>query len=94
MSTHDVINSKLYEENLPPLDYRISADYGEVQLAKSTSPQRSESLQQEMLEKAKKIHIFDQGLGFGIGWFLKSLLKNFDRTCLTKQITIENLLMA
>ena len=23
------------------------------------------SLQQEMLEKAKKIHIFDQGLGFG-----------------------------
>jgi len=54
----------------------------------------SDSLQQEMLEKAKKIHIFDQGMGFGIGWFLKSLLKNFSRTCLTKQITIENLLMA
>jgi len=42
MSTHDVIDSKLYEENLPPLDYRISADYGEVQLAKSTSPQRDD----------------------------------------------------
>ena len=42
ISTHIVINSKLYDENLPPLDYRISADYGEVQLAKSTSPQRDD----------------------------------------------------
>jgi two-component system, OmpR family, response regulator ChvI len=33
----DIINSKLHSENLPSVSYRISADYGRVELATSTS---------------------------------------------------------
>ena len=34
---HKVINAKLSEEKLPLVDYRISADYGRVEIAKSSS---------------------------------------------------------
>jgi two-component system, OmpR family, response regulator ChvI len=33
----DTINRKLQEEGLPPISYRISADYGKVELAKSAT---------------------------------------------------------
>ncbi len=33
--SHDIINAKLAEEKLPPVDYRISADYGKVEIVKS-----------------------------------------------------------
>src|SRR5215211_8858210 len=33
----DVINTKLHSENLPSVSYRISADYGRVEVATSTS---------------------------------------------------------
>lgn len=36
ISANSVINDKLYEEALPPLKYRISSDYGRVQIAKSS----------------------------------------------------------
>ena len=35
IAASDVINAKLREEELPPLLYRISADYGRVEIAKS-----------------------------------------------------------
>jgi class 3 adenylate cyclase len=39
MAAHRLINSKMQSERLPSIDYRISADYGEMQLAKSSSTQ-------------------------------------------------------
>jgi len=37
ISAHKIINAKLSEEKLPLVDYRISADYGRVEIAKSSS---------------------------------------------------------
>ena len=37
ISAHNIINAKLSEEKLPSVDYRISADYGRVEIAKSSS---------------------------------------------------------
>jgi len=37
IEAHDFINDKLFEEKLPPLDYRISIDYGAVMMAKATN---------------------------------------------------------
>ena len=39
MAAHRSINYKMQSEKLPSIDYRISADYGEMQLAKSSSTQ-------------------------------------------------------
>jgi class 3 adenylate cyclase len=39
MAAHRSINSKMQSERLPSINYRISADYGEMQLAKSSSTQ-------------------------------------------------------
>ena len=39
MSAHNTINAKLYEEGLPLLNYRISADYGRVEVARSGASQ-------------------------------------------------------
>ena len=39
MSAHNTINAKLYEEGLPLLNYRISADYGRVEIARSGASQ-------------------------------------------------------
>ena len=39
MAAHRTINSKMQSEKLPSINYRISADYGEMQLAKSSSSQ-------------------------------------------------------
>lgn len=37
IGAHEIINKKLYEAKLPPLNYRISADYGSVMIARSVS---------------------------------------------------------
>ena len=34
---HHIINAKLHSVNLPSVSYRISADYGRVEVATSTS---------------------------------------------------------
>lgn len=39
IAAYDVINSRMKEENLPPLNYRISADYGSIDIARSKSSQ-------------------------------------------------------
>src|SRR5574341_1066415 len=37
LAEHDNINSALHAEGLPSLDYRVSADYGGIMLAKSSA---------------------------------------------------------
>ena len=44
IAASDVINEKLREEELPPLYYRISADYGRVEVARSISSPDTEDL--------------------------------------------------
>ena len=33
IETRELLNSQMREHNLPPIDYRISADYGKVEIA-------------------------------------------------------------
>jgi hypothetical protein len=35
LAAHDDMNQKCYEEHLPPINYRISADYRKTEVAKS-----------------------------------------------------------
>ena len=42
MAAHRSINSKMHYESLPSVNYRISADYGEMQLARSISSQNED----------------------------------------------------
>jgi class 3 adenylate cyclase len=39
MAAHSIINSRMQEEHLPPINFRISSDYGTVEIAKSQSSQ-------------------------------------------------------
>jgi class 3 adenylate cyclase len=55
ISAHGIINAKLHEEKLPSLNYRISADYGTVELAKSKSSQ-SEDLFGSAMNLCAKIN--------------------------------------
>jgi len=38
-AAHDGMNQKYYEEGLPPINYRISADYGRVDVVKADKSQ-------------------------------------------------------
>jgi class 3 adenylate cyclase len=37
IESHAIINQRMYEENIPSVDYRISMDYGNVMIAKSSN---------------------------------------------------------
>jgi class 3 adenylate cyclase len=64
-----VLNAKMLSERLPPIQYRISADYGEVSIAKSTSSQ-SEDLFGSAMNISAKINSKVQPNGFVIGQML------------------------
>jgi class 3 adenylate cyclase len=64
-----VLNAKMLSERLPPIQYRISADYGEVSIAKSTSSQ-SEDLFGSAMNISAKINSKAQPNGFVIGQML------------------------
>lgn len=74
---HRAFNSKLQEENLPYLDFRISADYGEVQFAKSTSSQ-SVDLFGSTVNLCVKINSKAPPNGLVIGNNLYEIVKSFD----------------
>jgi hypothetical protein len=50
----DVINIKLHSENLPSVSYRISADYGRVEVATSTSSKGEEYMCKDKLNGRAK----------------------------------------
>ena len=64
-----VLNAKMLSERLPPIQYRISADYGEVSIAKSISSQ-SEDLFGSAMNISAKINSKAQPNGFVIGQML------------------------
>ncbi|HYZ49436.1 MAG TPA: adenylate/guanylate cyclase domain-containing protein, partial [Nitrososphaeraceae archaeon] len=74
-----VINEKLYkDEGLPSLNYRISADYGQVEMAKSRTSQ-SFDLFGSTINLCSKINSHAQPGGMVIGGDLYRLVKSFNK---------------
>jgi CheY-like chemotaxis protein/class 3 adenylate cyclase len=76
ISAHNIINSKLHSENLPSVSYRISADYGRVEVATSTSSQ-SEDLFGSTMNICAKINSMAEPNGIVIGGDLHQIVKSF-----------------
>jgi two-component system, OmpR family, response regulator ChvI len=72
----DIINSKLHSENLPSVSYRISADYGRVELATSTSS-KGEDLFGSTMNICAKINSMAEPNGIVIGGDLYQIVKSF-----------------
>jgi CheY-like chemotaxis protein/class 3 adenylate cyclase len=67
IAASDVINEKLREEELPPLYYRISADYGRVEVARSISSPDTEDLFGTTMNICAKINSMAPQNGMVIG---------------------------
>jgi two-component system, OmpR family, response regulator ChvI len=76
ISAHNIINSKLQSENLPSVSYRISADYGRVEVATSTSSQ-SEDLFGSTMNICAKINSMAEPNGIVIGGDLHQIVRSF-----------------
>jgi two-component system, OmpR family, response regulator ChvI len=72
----DIINAKLESQNLPPVSYRISADYGRVEVATSTSS-RTEDLFGSPMNICAKINSMAEPNGIVIGGDLYQIIKSF-----------------
>jgi len=72
----DIINAKLNSNNLPSVSYRISADYGRVEVATSTSS-KSEDLFGSTMNICAKINSMAQPNGIVIGGDLYQIVKSF-----------------
>jgi two-component system, OmpR family, response regulator ChvI len=72
----DIINAKMHSENLPSVSYRISADYGRVELASSTSS-KSEDLFGSTMNICAKINSMAEPNGIVIGGDLYQIIKPF-----------------
>ena len=72
----DIINAKLNSINLPSVSYRISADYGRVEFATSTSS-KSEDLFGSTMNICAKINSMAEPNGIVIGGDLYQIVKSF-----------------
>ena len=72
----DVINAKLDAQNLLPVSYRISADYGRVEVATSISS-RTEDLFSSPMNICAKINSMAEPNGIVIGGDLYQIIKSF-----------------
>jgi CheY-like chemotaxis protein len=75
----DIINAKLHSEgeNLPSVSYRISADYGKVEVATSTSSKGGEDLFGSTMNICAKINSMAEPNGIVIGGDLYQIIKSF-----------------
>jgi two-component system, OmpR family, response regulator ChvI len=71
----DIINAKLDAQNLLPISYRISADYGRVEVATSTSS-RTEDLFGSPMNICAKINSMAEPNGMVIGGDLYQIIKS------------------
>ena len=76
MAAHRAINAKLHEEKLPPLNYRISADFGRVEVARSKSSQ-SDDLFGSAMNMCAKINSKAPANGMVIGEEMYKLVGSF-----------------
>jgi CheY-like chemotaxis protein len=73
---HGIINRKLYAEGLPALNYRISADYGRLEIGRSRNSQ-SDDLFGSTMNLCAKINYMAPLNGIVIGGDLYRILKSF-----------------
>jgi two-component system, OmpR family, response regulator ChvI len=73
----NTLNAKMLSEKLPPIQYRISADYGEVSVARSASSQ-SEDLFGSAMNICAKINSKAKSNGLVIGENLFEIVKGLD----------------
>jgi two-component system response regulator ChvI len=73
----DIINAKLHSQNLPSVSYRISADYGRVEVATSTSSKGGEDLFGSTMNICAKINSMAEPNGIVIGGDLYQIVKSF-----------------
>jgi len=73
------MNTKLHEENLPSISYRISADYGRVEGARSATSQ-SDDLFGYTINTCGRINSIAQPNGIVIGDGLYQIVKSFSST--------------
>ena len=73
----NTLNAKMLSEKLPPIQYRISADYGEVSVARSASSQ-SEDLFGSAMNISAKINSKAKPNGLVIGETLFDIVKGLD----------------
>jgi two-component system, OmpR family, response regulator ChvI len=76
IEARNIINQKLHEEGLPSLSYRISADYGRVEVARSATS-RSDDLFGPIMNICSKINSKAQSNGIAIGDGLYKVLHTF-----------------
>lgn len=69
-----IINTKLYQEGLPAINYRISADYGKVEIAKSLSS-KDDDLFGATMNMCSKINSFTPTNGIALGGDLYQVLR-------------------
>src|SRR5918999_355101 len=72
----DIINAKLHSDNLPSVSYRISADYGRVEVATSTSS-KSEDLFGSPMNICAKINSMAEPNSVVIGGALHQIIRSF-----------------
>jgi CheY-like chemotaxis protein/class 3 adenylate cyclase len=72
----NIINAKLRSENLPSVSYRISADYGKVEVATSTSS-KSEDLFGSTMNICAKINSMAEPNGIVMGEALHQIIRSF-----------------
>jgi two-component system response regulator ChvI len=75
--SRDIINTKLHSEKLPSVSYRISADYGRVEVATSTSSKGREDLFGSTMNICAKINSMAEPNGIVIGGDLYQIVKSF-----------------
>jgi two-component system, OmpR family, response regulator ChvI len=77
MAADKVINMKLKEEELPPMHYKISADYGRVEVARSLSSPNTDDLFGSTMNICAKINSLAPPNGMVIGSDLYYITKKF-----------------
>jgi two-component system response regulator ChvI len=77
MAANKVINMKIREEGLPPMHYKISADYGTVEVARSLSSPDADDLFGSTMNVCAKINSMAPVNGMVIGSDLYYITKKF-----------------
>jgi len=75
VAARDIINTKLHLEMLPPISYRVSADYGAVEIA-SSATSRAEDLFGSTMNICAKINSKAEPNGIVIGCELYRVVKS------------------
>lgn len=77
VDSHEIINARLSDEKLPPLNYKISADYGPVELVQSETS-KSYDLFGPVMNICAKINSKAPANGVAIGSSLYQTLKSLN----------------